>query len=135
MSFICICSIHLHGKSHHGEIIIHAISLLPCYVTFFCQQSTKFQHLPKSLKGDYPASAHNIRATQIANMHSTNLTVFWSLCRQSAATWLRLRDLMKWVTSLSRLVEGAKQPVASHMSSHPRSSDSWLRLSVSCLMT
>lgn len=49
------------------------------------------------------------------------LSVFCSLVRQSVATWL-WRDRRNWVTSLSRLVLGAKQPVSSHISSQPRSS-------------
>ena len=63
----------------------------------------------------------------------TYLRVFWSLLRQSADTWLRFAR-RKRVTSLSRLVLGAKQPVASHISSQPRSSLARLRLSVNCLM-
>ena len=54
---------------------------------------------------------------------STYLNVFWSLFIQSTATVFLLRVLKNRLTSLSRLVLGAKQPVVNHISSQPFSSD------------
>ena len=75
------------------------------------------------------------RAYRSWHTQSSYRSVFCSRVRQSAATWLSDLDLRKAVTSLRRLVLGAKMPVASHMSSQPRSSLRRCRLSVSCLIT
>jgi len=52
----------------------------------------------------------------------THLSVFCRRPRQSIERTLALLDLKNSVTSLSRLVLGAKQPVISHSNSQPRSS-------------
>ena len=48
--------------------------------------------------------------------------VFWRRLRQSIVTIFRVLDRRNRVTSLRRFVLGAKQPVTSHISSHPPSS-------------
>lgn len=58
--------------------------------------------------------------------------VFCTRLTQSCAIWCRCLDLRNCMHSLRRFSLGAKRPVTSHNSSHPRSSPMRLRLSVSC---
>lgn len=50
-----------------------------------------------------------------------NLRVFWSRPRQLVTTTSDGDECRNIITSLSKLALGARQPVASHIRSHPRS--------------
>jgi len=84
--------------------------LLPCGAIFYKLQNNWILKLLKHAK------------IKQKSMQCYYLNVFCSRPRQSVAIMLRFLERRNSVTSFSKLVLGAKQPVISHINSQPRSS-------------